>query len=243
MNASLMQSWATLNEKFEALNKRERWLVFGGLVFLTYTLLNAALLDPVLARKKNIEIDLTAKQTQVQQLQQQLSILNSQGIVDPDAQNKERIAELQSDLQELKTQLNSMQSTLIRPEKMPELLHSLLKKNGKIALLELKTLALRPIIESTVLAENNTETVVTETTPPPPLKDATLPVATAFKHGVELTVEGRYLDLLEYVSELEKMPWHVLWSKAALEVDPQSQLSKLKLTVYTMSLDQTWLSI
>jgi MSHA biogenesis protein MshJ len=68
-----------------------------------------------------------------------------------------------------------------------------------------------------------------------------------FKHGVEITVEGRYLDLLDYVSQLEQMPWHVLWSKAALNEEQNPAVTwpanRLKLTVYTLSLDKTWLSI
>jgi MSHA biogenesis protein MshJ len=71
--------------------------------------------------------------------------------------------------------------------------------------------------------------------------------APVYKHGVEITVEGRYLDLLDYVSDLEQMPWHILWSKAALNEDKNDEITwpanRLKLTVYTLSLDKTWLSI
>jgi MSHA biogenesis protein MshJ len=55
------------------------------------------------------------------------------------------------------------------------------------------------------------------------------------------------LDLLDYVSQLEQMPWHVLWSKAALNEEQNPAVmwpaNRLKLTVYTLSLDKTWLSI
>lgn len=241
MNASFMQSWQSITSKFEALNKRERWLVFGALLFVVYAIINILLLDPVLAHKKSITAELDANRTQIQALQQQLTILNSQTIIDPDAQNKQRIAELQSSLQQLETQLHGMQSTLISPEKMPDLLRSLLKKNGKLKLIALKTLATQGLLES-ASSEINNATSASKNTTETPVKPAQLDVP-VFKHGVEITVEGRYLDLLEYVSELEKMPWHILWSKAALNVDQQTQASQLKLTVYTLSLDQTWLSI
>lgn len=243
MNASLMQSWQSVTSKFEALNRRERWLVFGALLFVVYAVINTLLLNPVLARKKIITAELTTDQTQVQALQQQLTVLNSQNIIDPDAQNKQRIAELQSSLHQLETQLSGMQSTLISPEKMPDLLRSLLKKNGKLKLIELKTLPTKGLLENAssdainTISSSSTKSV---TQTPVKMVQAEAPV---FKHGVEITVEGRYLDLLEYVSELEKMPWHILWSKAALNVDQRTQASQLKLTVYTLSLDQTWLSI
>lgn len=236
-----MQSWQSVTSKFEALNKRERWLVFGALLFVVYAVINMLLLSPVLARKKIIAAELTTDQTQVQALQQQLTVLNNQNIIDPDAQNKQRVTELQSSLHQLETQLSGMQSTLISPEKMPDLLRSLLKKNGKLKLIELKTLPTKGLLESASSDAINTASStkgVTQT--PVKMVQAEAPV---FKHGVEITVEGRYLDLLEYVSELEKMPWHILWSKAALSVDQRTQASQLKLTVYTLSLDQTWLSI
>jgi MSHA biogenesis protein MshJ len=101
-----------------------------------------------------------------------------------------------------------------------------LKKNGKLKLIELQTLPVKGLLENASEDKNK-------------ISKQELPV---FKHGVEITIEGNYLDLLDYVAELEKMPWHVLWSKAALNAEhyPDSQL---KLTVYTLSLDKTWLSI
>lgn len=245
-----MQSWLAITSKFEALNKRERWLVFGTLLFVVYAVLNALLLNPMLTRQKTLSTEISADQSQVQVLQQQIGVLNSQNVIDPDAQNKQRIVALQSNLQQLETQLSGMQTTLVNPDKMPELLRSLLKKNGKLKLIELKTLPTKGLLD----------TVADDTSASAPISISSVQDAKqthinqsnkqdspVFKHGVEITVEGRYLDLLEYVSELEKMPWHVLWSKAALNADQHTTSllpsSQLKLTVYTLSLDKTWLSI
>ncbi len=222
----MIHSWKIIGSKFEALNLRERWMVACALLVVVYATINMLLLGPVLERQKILARELGADQLQIQGLNQQISEFSKQAINDPDAQNKQRIAELQSHLQLLETRLSYLQTTLISPDKMPELLRSLLKKNSNLKLIELKTLPVKGLLESS--AENTEQT---------PKQDA--PV---FKHGVEITIEGRYLDLLEYVTELEKMPWHVLWSKAALNAEhyPDSQLT---LTVYTLSLDQTWLSI
>ncbi len=218
--------WKIIGSKFEALNPRERWMVACVLLVAAYTAINMPLLSPVLERQKILSSELEADQSQIQGLNQQISEFSRQSIIDPDAQNKQRIAELQSHLQLLETRLNNLQTTLINPDKMPELLRSLLRKNGNLKLIELKTLPVKGLLESS--AENTGQA---------PKQD--VPV---FKHGVKITIEGRYLDLLEYVTELEKMPWHVLWSKAALNVEhyPDSQLT---LTVYTLSLNKTWLSI
>lgn len=231
MNNTLIQQWQSLANKFEALNKRERWLVAGASFVLVYAIINSLLISPVLSRQKSLNNELVANQSQIQTLKQQIALYAQQSVIDPDAKNKQRIAELQANLQMLETQLNRLQTSLISPEKMPELLRSLLKKNGKLQLIELKTLAIEGLPEGESLNTNANSSSA----------------AVMFKHGIELTIEGRYLDLLEYVSNLEKMPWHVLWSKAELNSaarnDGELPSSQLKLTVYTLSLDQTWLSI
>lgn len=222
----MKNSWQIICSKFEALNPRERWMVACALLVVVYAVINMLLLGPVLERKKILIRELSEDQMQLQDLNQQISEFSRQPVIDPDAQNKQRIGELQSHLQVLETRLNHLQTTLINPDKMPELLRSLLKKNGNLKLIELKTLPAKGLLESSA---ENTEQATKQDVP-------------VFRHGVEITIEGRYLDLLEYVAELEKMPWHVLWSKAALNAEhyPDSQLT---LTVYTLSLDKTWLSI
>ncbi len=206
MNESLKQSWLSLTSKFEALNKRERWLVFGASVFVVYSLMNMLFLSPVLAKKKILAGEISADQSQIDTLKQQIAIMNSQGTVDPDAQNNQRIADLQSNLNQLETELGGMQSTLINPEKMPELLRSMLKKNGKLKLVELKTMPATGLLKST---QNNASASSAQLTEKAAEETNKSPEDFAFKHGVEITVEGRYLDLLDYVHELENTPWHI----------------------------------
>lgn len=218
-------------------------MVFGALLLVVFSVINMLLLSPVLTRQKTLSSELSADEAQLQGLQQQLTAYAQQSVIDPDAANKQRISTLQSHLKVLETQLSSLQTTLISPEKMPELLHSLLKKNAKLKLIELKTLPSQGLLESSTDDKSvATATSSAQTTTLSPVNKIKNQDSPAFKHGVELTVEGRYLDLLEYVAELEKMPWHVLWSKATLNAEhyPNCQLT---LTVYTLSLDQTWLSI
>ena len=63
-----------------------------------------------------------------------------------------------------------------------------------------------------------------------------------FKHGVQITVRGGYLDLLSYVSALEKMPSQMFWGEASLSVE-QYPDSVLTLTLYTLSLGKLWLTV
>lgn len=244
----MKKSWLTLNSKFEALNTRERWMVTCALFVVVFAAFNSLLISPVLARQKVLNSELAADQAQIQGLTQQITAYANQAVIDPDAPNKQRITELNTQLKTLESQLSGLQNTLISPDKMPELLRSLLKKNGKLKLIELKTLPTKGLLDADI--EDKSETTATSVVSEANSKLKKIAMkqdSPVFKHGVEITVEGRYLDLLDYVSQLEQMPWHILWSKAALNEEQNPAITwpanRLKLTVYTLSLDKTWLSI
>ena len=63
-----------------------------------------------------------------------------------------------------------------------------------------------------------------------------------YKHGVEMEVQGSYLELLGYLSQLEKSPWRMFWSRVKMDVKEYPKV-RLTLTLYTLSMDKTWLSI
>ena len=232
----MKQYWLTLSSKFEALKRRERMIVFFAVLICALAILNAVLLDPAAARNKTLSNEISVDQTQIQSLHQQLNAYAQQGVVDPDAQNKARLAELQTRVQELDNKLHGLQSTLVNPDKMPELLRGLLQKNGKLKLVELKTLPVTGMLDT---KSTDTDGQAAASQPSGHVVSNDFPM---FRHGVEITIEGRYLDLVDYVAAVEQLPWHVLWSKAGLSTDnyPRDQLI---LTVYTLSLDKAWLSI
>ena len=63
-----------------------------------------------------------------------------------------------------------------------------------------------------------------------------------YKHGVELVVKGSYADLTQYLMRLEGLPWQMFWGKAELKVEEYPKAT-LTLTLFTLSLDKTWLRI
>jgi MSHA biogenesis protein MshJ len=229
----LIQTWQTITTKFEALNKRERLMVTCAIFAAVLFLFNVLLLSPTLKRQQLVSSELATDNAQIESMQQELDLLSSTPVINPDAQNIERISALKSQLKLLDRELNGLQSTLISPVEMPQLLRNILKKNNSLKLIALKTLPATSLLENKSANITDKEAVinVADNQNPP-----------VFKHGVEITIEGRYLDLLEYIADLEKMPWHVLWSKVNLNAEnyPDTQLT---LTVYTLSLDKNWLSI
>ncbi|HEU4851275.1 MAG TPA: hypothetical protein VFT37_03865 [Telluria sp.] len=86
-------------------------------------------------------------------------------------------------------------------------------------------------------------------TPPPapaPAAVVAAPVAKApeliYRHGVELTLEGGYVDMVNYMSALEAMPVRLIWGRAKLDASKYPQ-SRLTLTLFTLSLEKDWMKL
>lgn len=235
MRALVTEKWSLLTAKFDALNNRERIMVFGASALVVYTLVNLLLIDHLETSKQRFLSEIATDQSAIMDMQQQVNLLKNKAPIDPNAQNKQRISALDAELDSINTAKEQLDIKLISPDKMPELLRDLLAKNGKLKLVSLNTLP--------------TEHLLTQPSEPANAS-ASQSIANqeihldnpVFKHGVEITIEGRYLDLLEYVSTIEKMDWHILWNKAELTTKTYPN-NQLKLTLYTLSLDKAWLSI
>jgi MSHA biogenesis protein MshJ len=230
LNPSLKDSWADLSQKFTALNARERWMIFGAVLCVFYGLYSYSL-EPVLQRQQVLKNEISQDVMQRQSLEQQLAVFTTQNKDVSATPEQLQVQALQDNIIALNQEIENLKNTLIRPEKMPDLLSDLLHQNEKLTLVSLKTLPPKGLFEEV----NPTKKVVNQND---------LPI---FKHGVEISIKGHYLDLLNYITGVEDMPWHVLWDKANLEVESEPTtpfpLSQITLTVYTLSLDKNWLSI
>ena len=118
---------------------------------------------------------------------------------------------------------------------MAGLLEQVLNKNGRLQLIALKTLPVSLLMEKPQAAEGAAQPPVAASADPAGRKQI-------FKHGVQITVRGSYLDLLQYLAALEKMPAQMFWGEASMTVE-QYPDAVLTLTLYTLSLDKTWLTV
>lgn len=124
--------------------------------------------------------------------------------------------------------LADAQAGLIGPGQMVGLLQQMLPNQRGVRVVSLKTLA----------PQDSRTPAAAASAPVPAVEGGAL-----YRHGVEITVEGAYGDLMGYLSSLENLPGpRLLWGGVRLKVEhhPTVQLS---LTVYTLSLDRAWLEL
>ena len=225
--------WAKLAAKIDALNRRERVMVLGAALVVVGALLNLLLLEPAASHKRKAS-DLIADNTaQIKAMQQKIDAMTGVSMADPDAAKKARLKELQTKLHGAEASMEKIRGRLVSPDKMPQLLESILHKNSQLKLITLKTLPAGGSLSDVQKNEKGSGEANAITS------NGNLSL---FRHGAEITIEGGYLDMLAYIEALEQLPSRLLWGGAVLAADA-SGTSRLTFTVYTLSLDKTWLSI
>ncbi len=126
---------------------------------------------------------------------------------------------------------------------MASLLEDLLKRNKRLQLVKMTTL---PAAE--LLGRDPAGTSPAGMAQPPEAGQPQVGSGQAsgqnniFKHGVELTLRGSYFEMLDYLVQVESLPWQMYWGRLRLEARDYKR-PELTLTLYTLSLDKAWLTI
>lgn len=219
-----------LRTRLDALSVRERVMVFGAAVALLTFVLYSLVLSPLLARQSALRTQITQQRNHIAAIDAEITAQVQAFNVDPDKDGRAHLAALQADTAALSQKLRAMQSGLIEPERMAPLLDTMLKANGRLQLVALKTLPVTVLNDPAPAAAPAAQAPVAK------------PLALLYRHGVEVKVRGNYLDMVDYLATLEAMPARLFWGGAALTVE-QYPTARLTLTVYTLSLDQKWMKL
>lgn len=239
-----MQKWlAPYLQRFDALTRRERALVAAALIGGVWMVGNSVLIDLPLTRLRILGKQLQAEQQEFETLQTQLATLKRE-MRDPDADNRRRLADLRQQLNTVRTELAQNQSHLVKPQDVSHLLDQLLARHTALRLVSLRNLPAVPANAAQAVAAAPSVGSKAGDRPQAGSPAATAPAATSaqlWRHGIELRLQGSYMDLLAYVGELEGLQQRLGWGAVELRTDyPRSELS---LTVHTYSLDPAWLSL
>jgi len=221
----MKQQWQSISAKVAALSQRERIMILGAVLAMIWVLFDTLMIAPALKQQKLYRQEISVKQEEIGKMLIEQNALIQVGKNDPDALRKAQLGELQRKVAQMDAELRATQSELVPPDKMAKVLKSVLQQDRQVKLLSLTSLPASALFgDATGNHGKNT------------------PAFGIYKHGFEIVVEGGYLDLMRYVTALESSPWRMLWGEVQLQAGEPPR-SVLKLTLYTLSLDQAWLSI
>ena len=225
------ESWGKLARRFDALKPRERVMVFAAGVTIIVGLAFVLVIDGALGKHKILAGNVEKHRTDLAQLQKQNTEVTRLLAQDPDAEGRKHIDDLRRQLSGYDKELRGVQQGLVPPNRMAKVLEEMLSRDSHVRLVKLHTLPVAALVEpGTVPADN------VAGKPSAPSKNL------VYKHGIELTVEGNYLDLLEYQARLEKLAWRMFFARTSVNSLDYPRVL-MTITLYTLSLEEAWLVV
>lgn len=229
----MREQWQKLAERFGALKTRERALVLIAVVVGTALIFDAVAFQPMGPRKKALEGRIAQARQNLKSAQDLMKTKQSVG--DSHAVKRTYRDALRGRLAEVKQNMTGLQKGMVPPERMARLLEEVLERTHGLQLLSLRALPPQPFEPGGAA-------------PAPQAADKAAKPASSenarriYKHSFEVTLQGSYLDLHDYLTQLEKLPWQMFWSRISVQTERYPRL-RVTITVQTLSLTEAWLVV
>ena len=200
----------------DKLSMRERVLLFGSGMMLLGSLWYLGLMQPLTKQVKNNRTEILSLQERTRTTNQNLEVQVLQ-ISSTGTEDRARFLQVQKRLDEMNERLGGYAAELIDPAEMSRVLQGVLKEQSNLRLIRVRNLSPKAMSAS---AEAETTTF--------------------YRHGLEIEFEGSYLACLEYLQEIEALPWRFYWQFLDIEVLEYPR-NRIRLEVSTLSPDEEWI--
>jgi MSHA biogenesis protein MshJ len=223
-----------LAAKVDALTLKERLLLLGATVMLLSYGWNERVFTPLEVKRKALVQESAAVSTELQALDTATVKWAAEAAIDPDADNRRRLAELREELQKAQGTVEAKAGRMVAPERMPEVLKGVLSRFSELEFKSLEGLPVEPVLAASIKAPGKASEA-------PKPADATL-AHSAYKHGIRIRFSGSYRAVTAYLEALEALPYGFFWDRVSLDA---TQFPKItgSLVVYTVSLRQEWIGV
>jgi MSHA biogenesis protein MshJ len=180
-------------------------------------------MDPLTARAKVAEQHLADARRQMTISEQ----IGAAAAHDPAVEAALRNGALAARLAALDSDLNSVAHGYVAPERMTELLRSLLAKQQGLTLVSLANMPVESL--SPPSASKPAAAIAPDDRGP-------------FLHPVEMVVEGDYGSVLAYLRALEAMPWRIHWQRVELTAGDYP-VNRVRIVIGALSLSRYWMTV
>jgi len=229
----MKERWRKLAERFGALQPRERALVLVGVVVGTVLVFDAVALQPKEARGKILERQIVEARQKLKLTETLMQV--KEGVGDTLSVKRSYRDALRVRLAEINQTMLGLQQGMVPPERMARLLEDMLTRTRGLQLISLR--ALPPKRFEPRGTPPAPQGVATTVKPAPKDSERTI-----YQHSFELTLQGSYLDLHDYLAQLEKLPWQMFWNRISVRTEQYPRL-QVTITVQTLSLTKAWLIV
>lgn len=215
----MIRQWLKqLATRLDALTLRERGFVLIAIVAVLFLLWDTFMMQPLYHEQETNEQKIAEKRQSIDKLAQTLQEVTQRSGNNPNERLQSEQQELQRQIAQLDERLGTEAANIISPRRMATVLQEVLRRQGALRLIAVRSLPAEP-----VLALDSAE-------------DMILP-GNIYRHGIEIEVEGRYLDLLAYLRDIESLPHAFVWDQLEIATEKYPR-NRIRFRVYTLSLSE-----
>ena len=235
----MSQQWQEGSEKFLKLTIREQYLILlTGLVavffIIFYLFIDSKMASNTSASKKIAQLSLSNQSAKIVVLELQAGLQR-----DPNKDIREKITQYEAKLAKTDTKLLTLTSDLISPIQMRYALLDLLKLKKSVSLLSFELLGAEPLLSKTEpkLGNNTAESSITTAQ-----SDQSSTGLNLYRHGIKIKLSGRYFDLRDYLTQLEKLPWKFFWQDFNFKLTEYPN-SELEIEMYSLGTKKEFVGV
>lgn len=208
-------------DRVDAMSLRERVLIFLAVAVVLVAIADSALFEPILRRQKANSLRIQQQQDEIGTMQAQVQGYAQARSGEGANATRQRLEKRKAELAALDREIAAKHRGLVTSERMAKMLSEILRRNPEVELVSMRTLAAGGLASTLGSAPGGFG---------------------MYRHGIEIAVAGSYFKTLNYVGQLERLPAKIFWGNMELQAGAYPKVT-LKITLYTLSPEKTWLFI
>ena len=241
---------ANLAAAIDRLSLRERIFVLAAAIVVLGGLWEALLAAPLDARERAAVAKIADLQARLETLNQ--SIVTAADNLSEGMPNQlDRVRALRARVAEADAAVHVYTTDLVDPGEMRTVLEDLLHRQTNLRLVSAENLPVRPLFDDQAGARDAPPAAAGERQSQSaapvaaPTAAAEAPLGRApklYRHTLVLRLQGSYLDCVAYLESIERLPWHLYWTRLELDAGDYPR-NDIVLELQTLSLEQGWIGV
>ncbi len=212
------------NQHWQKLTKREKILLLITVPVVLIAFVQLLLINPLESAQKRIEMQMQKNAADISKITEQIKATQAQLAIHSTVKLDRQQQQLKKQIEAQKVVLASLMNKLVPPQIMAEVVEKMLKKRGKLKLLNLANLP--PV----GLPEDG------EVDPATNEKKAPI----VYRHPLQLKFKGRFFDAVKYLIDLEKNGYGFYWDAIDYQVD-KYPVATITLELSTLGTEEQWM--
>jgi len=220
-------------QSVDRLSLRERLFLFAAVLTVLAGAWEALLASPLKASEEIAGRKIATLHDRLDALNQSVAV-TAEGISEGMPSQLDRLHALRARVAEGDEAVRVYTSDLVDPRAMRLVLEELIRRQSGLRLLAATNLPPQPLFADAEHAAGKDQKL----TPP----DGKSAAPKLYRHSLVLRLEGSYLDCVEYLHAVERLPWHLYWARFELKAGDYPTNTYV-IEVRTLSLDKEWIGV